>query len=94
MYSVLHGGSYHVTGVGKNLATAILHICDGEDRYGVWNTRTEGGLKKLGRLPRRTYNNGEFYHRINMELNQLKKELNSDLIMVDSFMWYVDKNWR
>ena len=89
--SVLLGGSYHVRGMGKNLATAILHICDKEDKYGVWNNRTEGGLQKLGRLPRRTSNKGEFYYRINAELNRLKKELDTDLIIVDSFMWYIDK---
>jgi hypothetical protein len=89
--SVLRGGSYHVRGVGKNLATAILHVCDKRDEYGVWNNRTEGGLEKLGRLPRKTYNKGEFYSRINAELNRLKKELKTDLIVVDSLMWYVDK---
>lgn len=89
--SVLQGGSYYVRGMGKNLATAILHICDREDKYGVWNNRTEGGLQKLGRLPRRTYNKGEFYYMINTELNRLKKELDTDLIIVDSFMWFVDK---
>lgn len=89
--SVLYGGSYHIKGLGKNIATAILHICDKKDKYGVWNNRTEGGLKKLERLPRRTYNNGEFYCRINIELNRFKKELKTDLIMIDSFLWYVDK---
>lgn len=89
--SLLRGGSYYVRGMGKNLATSILHVCDKMDRYGVWNNRTEGGLKKLGRLPIRTYNYGEFYYRINMELNQLKEELDTDLIMVDGFMWYIDK---
>jgi hypothetical protein len=89
--SILQGGSYYVRGMGKNLTTAILHICDREDKYGVWNNRTEGGLQKLGRLPRRTYNKGEFYYMINTELNRLKKELDTDLIIVDSFMWFVDK---
>ncbi|MCJ7633004.1 endonuclease NucS [Candidatus Bathyarchaeota archaeon] len=88
------GGSYYIRGMGKNLATAILQVCDKDDKYGVWNNRTEGGLQKLGRLPRRTYNNGEFYYSINIELNRLKKELNTDLISVDSFMWYVDKSAR
>lgn len=88
--SVLRGGSYYVRGMGKNLATAILHVCDREDKYGVWNNRTEGGLQKLGRLPGRTYNNGEFYYMINEELNRLKKELDTDLIIIDGFMWYVD----
>ena len=89
--SVLRGGDYAVRGMGKNLATAILHVCDKEDKYGVWNNRTEGGLEKIGRLPRRTYNKGEFYFRINSELNRLKKQFDTDLIIIDSFMWYIDK---
>jgi len=89
--SVLRGGGYHVRGMGKNLVTAILHVCDKEDKYGVWTNRTERGLEKIGRLPRRTYNKGEFYFRINSELNRLKKQLDTDLIIVDSFMWYIDK---
>jgi len=89
--SVLIGGRYAVKGMGKNIATAILHVCDKEDKYGVWNNRTEGGLEKIGRLPRRTYNKGEFYFRINSELNRLKKQLDTDLIMIDMFMWYIDK---
>ncbi len=89
--SVLLGGPLHVNGFGQNLATAILHVCDVDDKYGVWNNRTEGGLGKLGRLPRRIYNDGEYYYRINEELNRLKRELGIDLIMIDSFIWYVDK---
>ena len=89
--SVLRGGNYAVRGMGKNLATAILHVCDKKDKYGVWNNRTEGALKKLGRLPRKTYNNGDFYSRINTELNRLKRQLETDCIMVDMFMWYIDK---
>ncbi len=89
--SVLRGGDYYVRGIGKNIATAILLVCDKEDKYGLWNNRTEGGLEKIGRLPRRTYNKGEFYFRINSELNKLKKQLDTDLIMIDMFMWYIDK---
>jgi len=90
---VLHGGNYHVKGIGKNIVTAILHVCDKRDRYGVWNGPTEGALEKLRCLPRRTYNNGEYYYRINTKLNQLKKELQTDLIMVDSFIWHVNKEY-
>ena len=89
--SVLRGGGYYVRGIGKNIATGILFVCDQEDKYGLWNNRTEGGLEKIGRLPRKTYNNGEFYFRINSELNRLKRQLNTDLIMIDMFMWYIDK---
>jgi len=48
MNGILKGGSYHIHGFGKNLGTGILNICDKEDKYGVWNNRTEGGLEKLG----------------------------------------------
>jgi len=89
--SVLRGGDYYVRGIGKNIATAILLVCDKEDKYGLWNNRTEGGLEKIGRLPRRTYNKGEFYFRINSELNRLKRQLDTDLIIIDCFMWYIDK---
>lgn len=89
--SVLKGGSYHVKGIGKSIATSILHICDKEDKYSVWNTRTERGLIKIGRLPERTIDKGEFYYRLNAELNKLKRQLDTDLIMIDCFMWYIKK---
>ena len=88
--SVLRGGGYYVRGMGKNLATAILHVCDKEDKYGVWNNPAERGLEKIGLLPRRTYTKGEFYVRINSELNRLKKQFDTDLIIIDCFMWYID----
>ena len=41
MRDVLRGGRFHLKGFGKNITSAILHICDEEDRYGVWNGRTD-----------------------------------------------------
>ncbi|MEA2089351.1 MAG: endonuclease NucS [Thermoproteota archaeon] len=60
-------GSYHVRGMGKNIATAVLHTCDKQDRYGVWNNVTEKALKELGYLPRRVWNNGLFYSKLSLE---------------------------
>ncbi len=84
-------GRHHVRGVGKNIATAILHVCDGKDRFGVWNNRTDHTLALLRRPPSPGANTGETYLSINTELNGLKMELGADLLIVDSFMWYVSK---
>lgn len=84
-------GRYKVKGIGKNILTAILHVCDKGDKYGVWNSRSEETLDKLGRLSKLTSNQGETYVRINSELNQLKTDLRTDLLTLDSFMWYVSE---
>jgi hypothetical protein len=79
-------GRFAVRGMGKNLATAILHVCDNSDKYGVWNNMVEGTLELLGLLPKMTTNKGEAYARINEVLNNIKRELNTDLARVDCFM--------
>jgi len=80
-------GRLAVKGMGKNLATAILQVCDNQDKYGVWNNMVEGTLELLGLLPRLTTNRGESYARINEILNIIKTELNTDLVYVDCFMY-------
>ena len=87
----LRGGDYHLRGFGKNIATGILHICDEKDQYGLWNNRTEEGLKRLKRKPLFSQDLGLSYVRINNELMKLKNELNTDLVMLDGFMWYLSK---
>ncbi|MEM3045764.1 MAG: hypothetical protein QW057_01620 [Candidatus Bathyarchaeia archaeon] len=59
--------------------------------YNKWYDEAKRAHWRSISLPRRSYNNGEFYYRINAGLNRLKKELETDLVMVDGFMWYVDK---
>ena len=86
--SVLRG-SHHVRGMGKNIATAILHTWDKQDRYGVWNNVTEKALKELGYLPRRVWNYGLFYSKLNEKLIELRNELKTDLVIVDSFLWFI-----
>jgi len=80
-------GRFAVRGMGKNLATAVLHVCDNSDKYGVWNNMVEGTLELMGLLPRMTTNKGETYARINEVLNNIKIELNTDLARVDCFMY-------
>jgi len=88
---VMRGGHLHLNGFGKNIATGILHVCDEQDRHGVWNNRTEQALKILKRKPPTSTDHGKSYVRINNELLKLKKELDTDLVILDSFMWYVSK---
>lgn len=82
-------GRLAVRGMGKNLATAILYVCDQSDRYGVWNNKVEETLEQLGLLPKLSTDSGECYTRINDILNNLKKELETDLTYVDCFMYMV-----
>jgi len=91
---VLRGGDLHIRGFGKNIATGILHICDKEDRYGVWNNRTEEGLKRINKKPRISQDFGLCYIRINNELLKLKNELHTDLEMIDGFIWYLSKFYQ
>ena len=82
-------GKYHVYGVGKNIATAILHVTDKDDKYGVWNNVVERALDKIGILPRLSTNPGVSYLRINEVLNQIKSIIEDDLVAVDSLLWYI-----
>lgn len=88
---VLRGGRLHPRGFGKNMATGILHTCDGQDQYGLWNNRTEEALKILKRKPPISQDLGLSYTRINNKLLRLKRELGTDLVILDGFMWYVSK---
>lgn len=89
---VMRGGDLWVRGFGKNIVSGILHTCDSDDKYGVWNRRSEEALDVFDRKPRLIYNDhGQSYVMINFELNKLKKELNTDLIMLDGFMWFLSK---
>lgn len=87
-------GKYWIRGMGKNLATAILQICDEKDRYGIWNNRTEDALEKLELTPEPTGDEGEYYYRINGVLNDVKKKLNTDLVTIDGFLWWVDEKLK
>jgi len=90
--NVMLGGKLWTRGFGKNITTGILHTCDSRDKYGVWNNRVEDCLKILNKPIKIHYKDfGLSYNRINSVLNKLKQELNTDLVMLDGFMWYVSK---
>jgi len=75
------------------ILTALLHTFFNE-KYGVWNSRTEKTLEILRRRPIYVsyYQHiGERYRSVNTELHQLVNELDSDLTTVDGFMWYISK---
>jgi len=81
-----------VTGMGKNVATAILLITQ-PDRYGVWNNRSEANMKRLGIWPEfeRGEPFGSRYVKVNQILLQLRDMLQTDLWTLDALWWYLDQ---
>jgi len=80
-----------VSGVGKNIATAILIVMK-PDKYGVWNNRSEANMKRLGIWPdfKRGEPFGRRYVQVNQILLQLRDALDTDLWTLDSLWWYLD----
>lgn len=80
-----------VSGMGRAVATAILLIVHPE-KYGVWNSTSEGGLKFLNLWPRfeRGASLGERYAKINDVLNQVAQELDIGLWTLDTLWWDLD----
>lgn len=85
-------GSYKIDRLADGVVTALLHTFNNE-KYGVWNSRTNDTLKKLHKPVLATEDSGESYIRVNNTLKQLAKETNSDLTTLDGFMWFVSKNY-
>jgi hypothetical protein len=81
-----------VSGMGKNVASAILLITQ-PDRYGVWNNRSEANMKKLGVWPQfdRGEPFGSRYIKVNQILLQLRDALQIDLWTLDALWWYLDQ---
>ena len=75
-------------GVGRAIATAVLHVVYPE-RYGVWNTKVEAGLRELDlhpdRAPKAT--DGQVYAAVNEVLRRLAAALEIDL-------WTLDNLWE
>lgn len=83
-------GKFHIRGFGKNLVTGLLHIFNWQ-KYGVWNNRSEKVLDALGRLPFVSSDPGESYVRINSELCRMANEIETDLVYLDGFLWWLDE---
>lgn len=77
-----------VPGMGKNIATAILHVAR-PDRYGVWNSTSEAGLKHVGLWPRmdRGTSLGAKYAAVNDVLRRIAGDLEIDLWTLDALLW-------
>lgn len=89
--AVVKGGSKYIKGFGKNLVTGLLHVRDW-GKYGVWNNRSQVVLADLGRLPRLSNNFAESYLSFNQELKNIASEINTDLVSLDGFLWWLDHN--
>lgn len=83
-------GEYYCRGIGQNILTALLHTFN-HDKYGVMNSRTEDTLKMLRRKPKQALDLGHRYACVNLELLQLRDELETELTTIDGLMWYVSK---
>lgn len=85
-YDLVTGGM--VEGIGRATATPILHVAY-PDRYGVWNTKVEAGLKELSIFPNRPpkMTDGQLY----AEINELLLELAAAL---DISLWTLDNLWE
>ena len=81
-----------VSGMGKNVASAILMVTQ-PDRYGVWNNRSEANMMRLGIWP--SFDRGESfgnrYVKVNQILLQLRDALQIDLWTLDALWWFLDK---
>lgn len=86
---VSQNGRFYVKGFGKNLITGLLHVFDWK-KYGIWNNRSQKVLNRLGCLPYISTNFGQSYIRVNKKLQILSDELNTDLVHVDGFLWWLD----
>lgn len=73
-----------VKGMGKAVATAILHV-NYPEKYGVWNNTSEWALKTLDLWPDfdRVMTSGQRYRRINQVLHALSEKLETDLWTLD-----------
>jgi hypothetical protein len=79
-----------VDGIGQSILTSLLHTFN-DTKYGVWNSKTADTLKKLHRPPNEYRDVGQSYVSVNETLNTLAKELDTNLTMLDGFMWYVSE---
>lgn len=80
-----------ISGMGKNLATAILQV-NYPDKYGIWNNRSEAAMKKLRIWPvfERGESFGSRYIKVNQVLLNLKDLLQTDLWTIDSLWYYLE----
>ena len=82
-----------VSGLGHNIATAILLVAH-PDKYGVWNGTSAKALKdKLGLWPSSPHGEGKGgrYVALNRLFKRLAKDISLDLWALDALFWSVHK---
>lgn len=86
-------GKYYIKGLGKAIITPILLVVY-PDKYGVWNKKSEDGLKKLGLFPKFQRGNsfGEKYGEINNVLGSLAKKYSISLWQLDGVLGEIAGN--
>lgn len=79
--------------VGKAVLTPILQVAH-SDRYGVWNTKSEEGLKQLGLWPefKRGTTFGEKYETINNLLLKLRDSVGEIDLWTLDVLWFSVKD--
>ena len=77
-----------LSGLGRNVATAILLLAHPRE-YGVWNGKSEAGLRMFGLIPQRDAGDsyGTQYRLVNEVLHAVDNELSVDLWTLDTLWW-------
>jgi Holliday junction resolvase-like predicted endonuclease len=81
-------GPDRVPYLGRAVLTAILMVVY-PDRYAVWNTKSEAGMRELEVLPANDGTRGEQYARMNEVALAASRALNVDLWTLDMLWWRV-----
>lgn len=84
-------GAEKVKGIGQGILTGLLHTFF-DDKYCVWNSRTQDTLKILRRPPKKYSDLGKSYKAVNKKLLGMTQELDTDLTTIDGFMWFISKH--
>jgi len=82
------GKENFIKGLGRAVLTPILLVVY-PDKYGVWNSRTEAGLKKVGLYPnfKRGASFSEKYLEVNKILLDISNKYEMSLFKLDSVWW-------
>jgi hypothetical protein len=85
-------GPRPVPGLGKAVATPILHVVY-PDRYGVWNSIAESAMNRLDLWPAFRHGSrfGDKYVAVSGALRTCCRELDIDLWTLDSLWWRVER---
>jgi len=84
-------GNEKVRGIGQGILTALLHTFF-DDKYCVWNSRTQDTLRILRRPPKAYSDIGKTYKAVNRKLLDMAQELDTDLTTIDGLMWFISKH--